>query len=92
MQLEYINIDGELDSTYERRKRVIAATGHAARIGTKLAKVAQNGLKELVTPVYLDYVDTRNGSHLRDQYFAAKRAGEVATVAQLVGIEYTAND
>lgn len=79
--------DGELDSSYERQKQIQAAVGHFARIGHKVTTALGNAAREAVTPVILDITDHRNGSHLREQYFANKRAGEVATVAQLVGIE-----
>lgn len=84
--LEYINIDGQPDASYERRKLVTAATGRIAHIGHSLAEMAASGLQELVTPIVLDIADHANHTNMREQYFQQKREQAAAVIAERFGI------
>lgn len=86
IQLEYINIDGELDPSFVRKQRTAATIGHIARFGHNVASLAGTALESLYVPVLLEITDHRNGTKLREQYFANKRQAEATAVAETFGL------
>lgn len=69
--------DGELQ-TPSITEHAMAIT---ARAGQALLHKLGNVATELITPVILEYEDAQNHTHLRDQYFADKRARAAASIA-----------
>ena len=86
MELEYITINGQINTTYENKKRLHALKGHMAQLGSWAVQTAENGLHELITPVALDIADHKNGTHLRDQYFENKRQARIGDVVMRYGL------
>lgn len=74
--------DGSPDADYIRKQKIRKAIAKSMSLTQALGQVIANELHEIATPIYLDVVDARYGSHLRREYFDRKQAKAIASIRQ----------
>ena len=82
--------DAQLDKDYlriqARKARREALRREVAKLYAQTLEAAENGWNEFTTPIKLDYLDWKYGTHMRSQWFSGKRTQQILKAKRDFGL------